>query len=461
MSSEIVHDGGPNHQKALEFFKRGNDAANKENYDYAIQMYRDACKLEPDNLKFRQSLRVTEWRKYGDPSKVGRLVGARTQPIRMRARSARSKGHPAQALEICEEAFALNPWDTGAARDAAEAAEQLGYKALAQWLLESVSMHAKDAEFHRYAAHIHELNASWQKAIASWERVKKINPNDQDALHQINAISASATIHRSGLSEALKKRPEGGSGPESSLAAELEELKQPQRTPEDRLRKEIEENPEHVGPYLHLADHLRHRGQLDEAEKLLARAVKVVPDDPSLQMAYAEVQIARLQRAIATWSQRCREKPDDPVAKAKLEQIETMYADYELKEYRRRIKLHPEDARLHYELGVRLAKAGEHKDAIAAFQVARSSPTYKVQALIQAGVSFEAEGALKLAERSFQDALKAADETDLTVMNAIHYRLGRVSEAMGNTQMAEEHYNEVAANDYGYLDVAQRLRGLA
>ena len=45
-------------------------------------------------------------------------------------------------------------------------------------------------------------------------------------------------------------------------------------------------------------------------------------------------------------------------------------------------------------------------------------------------------------------------------LNALHYRLGRVAEAQGNTEAAEEHYNEVAANDYTYLDVAQRLRNL-
>jgi hypothetical protein len=80
--------------------------------------------------------------------------------------------------------------------------------------------------------------------------------------------------------------------------------------------------------------------------------------------------------------------------------------------------------------------------------------------LHQQGLSFEAEGALKLAERSYQDALKGADPEDLTTLNALHYRLGRVYEAMGNSTAAEEHYNEVAANDYGYLDVAERLRSL-
>ena len=43
---------------------------------------------------------------------------------------------------------------------------------------------------------------------------------------------------------------------------------------------------------------------------------------------------------------------------------------------------------------------------------------------------------------------------------ALHYRLGRVAEALGNNEAAEEHYNEVAAKDYTFLDVAQRLRRL-
>ena len=43
---------------------------------------------------------------------------------------------------------------------------------------------------------------------------------------------------------------------------------------------------------------------------------------------------------------------------------------------------------------------------------------------------------------------------------ALHYRLGRASESLGNNEDAEEHYNEVAAIDYSYLDVAQRLKRL-
>lgn len=462
-SASEPHDGSKK-QKAQTFFNYGNDAALKANFAYAIQMYQEACKLSPDSLNFRQALRGIERRKFdNEPAKVGRLVGARTQPIKLRARASRAKGNYTHAIEICEEAFAHNPWDVGAAREAAEAAELLGYKELAQWFMESVQSVATDADFFRHMARVHEANSSWAKAISAWERVKKIHPDDEDASRQINALSASATIQRSGLGDSLQKREAAARAEEAhekATSAELDGLKQPQLSPEDRWSKEIQENATNVGSYLQYAEHLRFRGQLDEAEKLLAKGLKAVPDDPSLKLIYAEVQIARIQRAIASWSKKCKERPDDIEAKAKLDQLNKMFVDYEIDEFRRRIKLQPAEFNLHYELGLRLARTGNHKDAIASFQQARSSPALRVDALHQAGLSFEAEGALKLAERSYQDALKAADPADLTTMNALHYRLGRVAEAMGNSQVAEEHYNEVAANDYGYLDVAQRLRGL-
>ena len=67
---------------------------------------------------------------------------------------------------------------------------------------------------------------------------------------------------------------------------------------------------------------------------------------------------------------------------------------------------------------------------------------------------------MKLAERSYQEALKLAEPDDLNLIKTLHYRLGRVAEAQGDLLTAEEHYNEIAANDYAFLDVAERLRAL-
>ncbi len=84
----------------------------------------------------------------------------------------------------------------------------------------------------------------------------------------------------------------------------------------------------------------------------------------------------------------------------------------------------------------------------------------KLEALYHLGLSFEANNSPKLAERNYKEAIKLLDPEDKEHFNALHYRLGRVAETLGNTEAAEEHYNEVAANDYSYLDVAQRLKRL-
>jgi tetratricopeptide (TPR) repeat protein len=386
----------------------------------------------------------------------------KNQPIRMRARSARSKGNYQQALEICEEAFVSNPWDVATSREAAEAAEELGNNRLAQWLIESVQNQANDPDFFRYAASVHERNEDWQKAIACWEQVKKMVPNDENAGRQINALSASATIKRARYNESLEERAQAGKGVEtsSSMAESLESLRTEPVSPEKQWAHAIKTDPTQPGPYLHLADSYSRKGRLDEAERLLAQGLKAIPNDPALTTAYAETQLARLRRAIEKWSQRVKEKPHDLEAKAKLDQATKLLLDYEVRELKRRSSLHPLDANLHYQLGLALARDGRHDEAIAEFQQARSNPELRIQALIQAGLSFEANGAFKLAERAYRDALKSTEAEDTASFNMLHYRLGRVSEAMGNLQSAEEHYNEVAANDYTYEDVAARLRNL-
>jgi tetratricopeptide (TPR) repeat protein len=465
MSSE---SDSPELQKAKTFFQYGNDAVHKSNFDYAINMYREACKLVPDNMVYRQSLRGAQRKKFNnDPKKVGKLVGMSNQPTLMKAKSARSKGRYPEALDICEDAFINNPWDVGAARVAAEAAEHMGLGSLAQWYVESVQTVARDVDFFKFSAHIHELNESWQKAIACWEQVKKLHPNDQDVNRKINALSAAGTIKRAGLDEALDQRAAQAQAQASADAAEsrdaiLAKLKQEQLSPEQRMIKEIMSDPTAVHAYIGLADLYRQRSDLQKAEKVLAKGLKANPKDVGLLSVYEDTQISRLKRAIELQTHRVQERPEDTGVKVKLDELTEMLNKYEIQAYRRRVKLHPDDAKLHYELGVILARTGSHDEAIAEFQQARatSSPELKIQALYQAGLCFEANSAPKLADRNYREALKLLESEDKETFNALHYRLGRVAEALGNNEAAEEHYNEVAANDYAYLDVAQRLRRL-
>lgn len=460
-----MSDSNPRDERAQVLIKTARDAAQKNNLDYAISMYREALKTAPENVPWRQELRKTERRRFEDnPNKVGRLVGAKNHPIRLRAKTAKAKGQWTHVLEVCEEAFYNNPWDITATEDAADAAERLGLKELAEWLMESVerqALEAKNAEFFRHMAHTHGLNEHWQKAILAWEKVKKINPSDEEAGRQINSLSANATIARSGLSDAISKATTKASA--EAQGPDPEELKREAMSPEDRLLKEIQEQPDRPGAYLHLADHYQMHDRLDDAEKVLAAGLKHMPEDTVLLKRHGEIQISRLRKYIEIWTKRSEANPGDPDARGKLDRARRKLAEYEIGEIRRLMVLRPDDMKLRLQLGQKLAQAGQHDAAIAEFQAARKEPGLAVDALLQAGQSFEAQGVTKLAERSYADALRAIEEgenKDQATINSLHYRLGRLAEAQGNVKVAEDHYNEVAANDYAFMDVAQRLRSL-
>jgi tetratricopeptide (TPR) repeat protein len=458
--SEMSEPDAKQKQRAQAYFQTGTDAALKKNFDYATNMFREALKILPENLLFRQSLRGVQRLTFNnDPGKVSRLAGARSQPMRLSVRTAKARSKWLDVLETCEDIFKNNPWDIGASQDAAEAAEHLGHPILARWYLESVHEQGKtDANYLRHLARVYELNEDWERAIHCWEEVKRLAPNDEEALRKTRSLAASASIARSGLSEALHKKPESARPEEEK--PDSNEIHAIKLTPEERLLKIIQEDPQRVGPYLELADLHRRLNKLDEAERVLSGALKLLPDDGVLLSSHAEVQIARLKRYIDVWNKKSKENPSDSDAAAKLAKGRQMLDEYEIKVLRRRIALHPEELNLRYQLGEQLFRVGKYDEAIGEFQQARSAPGMKIKALHQAGRCFEEKKLPKLAQRNYEEALGLADTSDVALFNDLHYRLGRVAEGLGDLKKAEDHYNEVAANDYNYLDIADRLRSL-
>lgn len=453
-----------NADKAKAFFGYGNDAAQKGNYIYSAQMYREACKQAPDNLVYRQSLRGAQRRQFNnDPSKVGRMVGLKLQGLRIKIASKKSRQKWAEVLDLCEEVFAHSPWDLDASINAAEAAENLGLKKIAQYFIEAVfSQGEKDERFLRAAAHFEEFADDYEKAISCWGKLRALLPADEEARKKVNDLTAKATIKKSGMQDRIDQHAGkiGSSGPEKDLPPDAEELRRNMVSPEQRYLKEIEETPERIGPYLALSENYKLVGKLREAEQVLAKGVKANPADSYLMGAYADVQMSRLRQAVVAFTRKVAKEPDDPEPKENLAQLKVALYRYELKELRRKSSLAPEDLKLRLLLGLKLAEGGKHDEAIAEFQQVRNSPELKVQALLQAGLSFKANGVIKLAERNFEDALRSVDPKDLATYNDLHYNLGLISEEQGNLAIAEEHYNEVAANDYSYRDVASRLRKL-
>ena len=421
-------------QRAKAYYETGLDAAQKRNLDYALQMLSDACRLMPTHLPYRQGLRATQRLKYeNDPGKVGMMAKARVQPISLQIRITKSTGSWLKALETCEDAFVLNPWDVHVAMEAAECALELGAPELAEWNLASVADEAEDkVSYLRLKARIYEALGKWAAAIRCFEIIRELVPGDQDVSSKINSLSAKGMMARSGMDAGSKQQsqPLGGQIGENQPGHEVrvvQDQKSPagsantdaNLSPEDRLKKLVEQNPTDIRVVLQLADLYKSSNRWDEADRTLNAALKVAPNDLYLRLNHADTRLERMARALEQWDKHIADHPADAEATVKRTELVRKRNEFEINEFQRRIAISNADAESHFRLGTALARADRLDEAIAAFQQARNSSDWKVKALTEAGQCFEKVGSAKLAERSYTDALKSVAADDTALPNAM------------------------------------------
>ena len=222
----------------------------------------------------------------------------------------------------------------------------MGLLALAQWYVEMVQNVTKDVDFFKFSRISTKRTRAGIKRLRAGSKSRNSAPTTRTPTARSTPLSAAGTIKRAGLDDALDKRAHDAAKVEAaeSLDAKLERLKQEQLTPEQRMVKEILANPGAVHAYVELAEIYRNRGDLDKAEKVLAKGLKANADDQGLMAIYEDTQISRLKRAVEAQSQRVLQHPEDTAAKAKLDQVTDMLSKYEIEAFRRRVTLHPEDA---------------------------------------------------------------------------------------------------------------------
>jgi tetratricopeptide (TPR) repeat protein len=99
--------------------------------------------------------------------------------------------------------------------------------------------------------------------------------------------------------------------------------------------------------------------------------------------------------------------------------------------------------------------------AIQELQKARGELSRQTDVLTWIGHCFAAKKNLRMAKRHYEDALVSIkSEKKEDGLKDLRYRLGRIGQDMGDPEAAIQHYEELAAMDYGYRDVAQRLEAL-
>jgi serine/threonine protein kinase len=195
------------HQRAAAGqYERASQVIAKGDYDYGIQLLLSCTRLDPGRLTYRQMLRQTEKRKYGDNQRGSWLAWLRALPLRGRLKRARRAGDHLRVLSLGEDVLLHNPWDVPTQLVMAHAADRLGLLDLGIWVLEEARRHdPQNVAINRPLARLHEKRGRLSEAVALWELVRKADPADDEAFQKVNDLAAKETIQRGRYLESIRE----------------------------------------------------------------------------------------------------------------------------------------------------------------------------------------------------------------------------------------------------------------
>lgn len=444
---------------AADCWRKGNEALPKENWDYAIQMYYTCVRLVPDNLMYRQSLRGTEHKKYGDNGTGARMASMRLVGPKTRIKKARMSKDWASLDLAAEEGLQVNPWDAQLNADVGDAAAQRGFQDVAIFAYEA-SLRAEPAnkEVNMALAAILQERGEYTRAADCWRRIAKADPTSGEARSKITQLDARQVMDRGGYEAAESTRNVRVGGPTGRGGQAVDG---PGMSVEADLQRAIRKEPANKDNYLKLADYYRREGKLEAAEEQLKTALQVSGSDVSIRELLEDVQLALMDRSLKVAKEQAQQSPDDADLKQRAADLANELLKRELEVLAARVERYPQDMKLKFELGLRYMRVTKWALAIPLFQQSRGDPRVKGESLVNLGKCFFYDNKAALAIRQFEAAfpeVKFEDKPD--IYKDMHYSAGRIYEKTNNLKAAEECYQKVLEVDYTFRDTVQRLDAL-
>ena len=464
---------------AQDSFTRAREAITSDQLEYAIALLLTACRLDPGNFLYRQSLRKVQKDKFGNNLRGSRFAFLTTPRWKARMKSARRGRDYLKVLEHGEQVLCRNPWDLGTQLEMAEAFDALGLLDLAVFTLDQARQkYPKDSTLNRALARLFEKRGDFQKAIVLWQLVKEKHPTDVEAAHKAKDLAASETIQKGQYVEAAsgtKESPVLG----RIEARAVEKQDRLARDAEPLLRR-IEADPTEPALYVQLANVYRRHNQPDRARAVLTQGLAPTGQAFQLQLELMELDLAPVRKNLELAEGRIArikdkkakrlatdeetdhgEDESEDLSERDLQQLRAKLIKEintrEIEIYRVKADRFPAESGHRIELGTRLLKADLVEEAISELQQAKRDEKHKWKASMLLGMSFKKRNNWRLAQRNFEDALAAVPPTDEPARKEILYQLASGCAENGDLPRAVDLGHELANLDFGFRNIGKLL----
>jgi serine/threonine protein kinase len=196
-TSETPASGEPNLQPgriASGQFGHATQAITTGNFDYGMMLLLNCCRLEPDNVTYRQALRQAQLARAATAG----LRAWRSPVSRLFFRAwllvAKALKRPLAVLRCGEELLTCDPRDVRTQLDMAAAARTAGYTDTAVWMLEQAKHEDGDSiPLNRALAELYEERGDIRGAIELWEHLAELTPDDREPRNKIRDLLAHQT----------------------------------------------------------------------------------------------------------------------------------------------------------------------------------------------------------------------------------------------------------------------------
>ncbi len=448
---------------ARTLFAKAAEAAQRQNTDYAIDLFNQVLQREPEFYAGRKALRAEQFKKAGGGGGGGffkkMMSGAGSSPQVARARMVLGK-NPGEAMAIAEQILNGDPNSSAAHRIIVEAAAALELPCTAALSYETLAKNSpkdKDLaiEFANAVSEIGEGSRAEQIVLD----LLRDNPNDGDLSQALKNLSARKTLDEGGYN-AL----EGGEGSYRDIlknkeeAVSLEQEKRSQKTEDVAARliaeyeARLKTEPDNLKLLRQLAELYTEKKEFDLALEFYDRikSSEMGGGDSSLAQAIANTIVKRYDNQIAGLNPFGAEHADE-VAMLQAEKL-----DFQVAECQKRVEKFPTDLAIRFEMGQLYFQAGKVSEAISELQKAQGNPHKRLAAMSMLAQSFAKKKMFDIAARTLQNAIKEKLVFDDEKKDLI-YNLGCVLEATGKKEDAVEQFKIIYETDIGYKDVAAKV----
>ncbi len=460
--AEAVVTGAADAQSLAEarsFFAKARAAAERKQYDFAIDMYLDGLIRAPDALE-EGHLPLCELglQRRG---KGGKKPSMMDRVKRMRGKTALEQMLNAEYL------FVKDPDNLAYAETMLRAAIDGGFPKtahwLANWIFQTNNALAKPS-VHTYLVlkDSYKTLGEYDKAVAACQRASRMRPEDKELADECKNLSAELTMSKGRYNvdgdfrQSIRDREA-----QAKLYAQDRVIKTQdyRASAVEEARKEYARAPELPKNVFNLADALADL-ETDEAEneaiQLLEQAY-VGRHNFNFKERAGLLRIGQLKRKLREVRKQLETQPESDEAKSRQAELTAQLNATELEHYRLCVENYPTDLAPKYEYAQRLLLHQRYNEAIPLFQEAQRDPRRKVSAMDKIGYCFFLKGWYADAVDVFTQAIAAHEIKDDGLAKELRYNLARAYEEQGQKEKALDIYRRIAQLDFGYKDVSARV----